>query len=223
MCRNVQLINHYFPDWRIYIALGLGVPDDIIAALETQKNVVLQKTGKSGGVNMFYRFFVFDDPDVDVMVVRDADSRIHARDRWCIRRWLESGRLAHFIRDHICHNTNILGGLWGIRKGVFPEDITMRYLYKDIIADIMSPEYKFEYGDDQNSLSFKIYPLLVEKAVVFTDLAERVYEGEYTEKIGEPIIGENFCGQIVEFDENGIEKNIVQYIYVINGKAYVRD
>lgn len=223
MCRNVQLINQFYPDWRIYIALGEGVPDDIIAALQSQKNVVLYKTNKEGGVNMHIRFFVFDGADIDVMVVRDADSRIHARDRWCINRWLQNGRGAMITRDHMNHNNNILGGLWGIRKGVFPEGMTMRYLYKDIITKLMSPEYNFVYGDDQNILSDGIYPLIVEKAVVFTDLAERVYEGEYTEKISEPIVGENFCGQIVEFDENGQEKNIVKYIYIINGQACVRD
>jgi hypothetical protein len=218
MCRNVQLINNYYPDWRIYIALGLGVPEDIIDVLGKQPNVVLYRTNKEGGINMHIRFFIIDNPDVELMVVRDADSRIHARDRWCINRWLAlADREAMITRDHINHNNNILGGLWGIRKGALPP---MRYLYKDIITDLMSPEYKFEYGDDQNILSEGVYPLLVKKAVIFTDLEERVYEGEYTEKIGEPLVGENFCGQIVDFDENGTEKNVVKYIYMINGEAH---
>jgi hypothetical protein len=225
MCRNVQLINQFYPDWRIYIALGTGVPADIEKVLAEQPNVVLYKTGKEGGVNMHIRFFVIDHPDVELMVVRDADSRIHARDRWCINRWLalgpgQAGHGAMITRDHINHNNNILGGLWGIRKGVLPP---MAYLYKDIIKELMSPEYKFEYGDDQNILSDGIYPLLVQSAVVFTDLAERVYEGEYTEKIGEPIVGENFCGQVVDFDESGVEKNMVKYVYMINGEACVRE
>ena len=220
MCRNVQLINHYFPDWRIYITLGLGVPEDIIEALGSQRNIVFRKTGKEGGINMHLRFFAFDEADVDVMVVRDADSRVHARDRWCIERWLSSDRRAMITRDHMNHNNNILGGLWGIRKGCFEEGITIAYLYRNVMKILMSADYTFEYGDDQNILSEGMYPLLVEKAVIFTDIPERVYEGEYTEKIGVPVVSENFCGQVVEFNEEGKEVNTVKYIYMINGQAH---
>lgn len=212
MCRNVQIINEFYPDWRIYIALGEGVPEDIVNVLGGQRNVVLRKTGKEGGINMHLRFFFFDEPDVEVMVVRDADSRIHARDRWCINRWLQGDWLTMITRDHINHNNNILGGLWGIRKGCFQEGITMKYLYKNLIKIIMSQEYTFEYGDDQITLSDGIYPLLVKKAIIFTDIPARVYEDEYTEKIGEPMVGDNFCGQVVDFNKEGQEYISIRYM-----------
>ena len=151
MCRNVQLINHFYPDWKIYIALGAGVPDDIVKVLGEQPNVVLKHTGREGGVNMHFRFFVIDEPDVEIIIVRDADSRIHARDRWCINRWLASNHGAMITRDHAFHNNNILGGLWGVRKGCLPGD--MKELYGDYYKKIMDPSYDFTYGNDQNYLS----------------------------------------------------------------------
>ena len=181
------------------------MPEDIIAALQTQKNVVLQKTGRGGGVNMFYRFFVFDDADVDTMVVRDADSRVHARDRWCIGRWLESGRLAHFTRDNICHNTPILGGLWGIRKADSFASGGLKDIIVKAVPAVMNDDYEFKYEDDQIALSKYIYPLLISSAVVFTDIPSRVYKDEYSEKIKEPLQGHNFCGQVVDFNEQGQE------------------
>ncbi len=211
MCRNVQLINQFYPDWRIYIAIGLGVPDDIIDVLGAQPNVVLYKTGMGGGVNMFYRFFVLDNDDVDVMVVRDADSRIHARDRWCINRWLalaHEGRGAMATRDHVCHNTPILGGLWGIRKGVLPGKV------RDFFPSLEADGYEFKYEDDQIALSERVYPLLVKagQLVVFTDIPQRVFQGEYSEKIGEPLAGHNFCGQVVDFNDAGQEFISMPYL-----------
>ena len=67
---------------------------------------------------MMYRFLALDEEGVELMMVRDADSRIHVRDRWTIHTFVESKHKAHVIRDHPEHKTPILGGLWGLKRGL---------------------------------------------------------------------------------------------------------
>lgn len=49
---------------------------------------------------MMYRFLTLDEDDVELMMVRDADSRIHVRDRYTIHEFVKSDHKAHAIRDH---------------------------------------------------------------------------------------------------------------------------
>ena len=58
---------------------------------------------------------------VDRFIVRDADSRLNSRDRLAVEEWIASNYSLHSIRDHINHCFQINGGLWGGKKGSFPE------------------------------------------------------------------------------------------------------
>lgn len=217
MCRNVQLINQFYPDWKIYIMCGKGVPEDIMKVLSEQKNVIIKQTGREGGVNMHFRFFILDLPEVDIMIVRDADSRIHARDRWCIDRWLASSKGAMLTRDHKFHTNKIMGGLWGVRKGCLPDKI--KDIYGEFLPIVLNPSYEFEYGNDQDLISENLYPLLVKDAIVFTDIDKLVYEGEYHEKIEFPMVGDNFCGQVADFNDKGEEIITIPYFHNVDSDS----
>ena len=70
---------------------------------------------------MMWRFTVADDPDVDVFIVRDADSRLTTRDATIVADWLrqspETAAVFHCIRDHPSHTRfPVSGGLWGARR-----------------------------------------------------------------------------------------------------------
>jgi hypothetical protein len=80
--------------------------------------VIHRPTGKIGPILMMYRFLPIDEPEVELMMVRDADSRIHVRDRWTIHEFIKSQHKAHVIRDHPYHTTPLMGGLWGLKKGL---------------------------------------------------------------------------------------------------------
>ena len=66
---------------------------------------------------LFWRFYPASDPDVAVMVSRDTDSRLTARERAAVDEWLASDRDFHVMRDHPEHDVSILGGMWGVRNG----------------------------------------------------------------------------------------------------------
>ena len=117
MVENIQLINHHFPDWHIYIYAGADVPAEWNTTFRTYPNVVVIETGILGALNMIQRFFAIDVPGVDLMMVRDADSRVHWKDRWAIREFVRQPQfVAHTIRDNKNHTASIMGGLWGLRK-----------------------------------------------------------------------------------------------------------
>jgi len=69
---------------------------------------------------MFWRFLPASDPDMDILIVRDTDSRLGLRERLAVNEWLESGKNFHIMRDHPQHGTLILGGMWECRKNVIP-------------------------------------------------------------------------------------------------------
>ena len=112
---------------------------------------------------MFWRFLAASDPTVDVMISRDADSRLHGREKAAVDEWLDSTYLFHIMRDHQYHGIHILGGMWGAKKGILNNiDITIRNYNK---GDFL--------GVDQNFLGEYIYPLVFQHSMVHDDFFEK--------------------------------------------------
>lgn len=117
LIENVEIIQEHFPDWYVYVYHSPDVTPQIIETLKAYPNVVLRPTGSNGFVNTVHRAFAIDEPDVEVMMVRDADSRVHWRDRWAINDFMNRPEYtAHAIRDNYHHTMALLAGLWGMRK-----------------------------------------------------------------------------------------------------------
>ncbi len=152
MLKNIQILQIYFPDWKVYIYVAPDVPNSMVDAMRAYPTVVVKQTGITGPKNMIERFFAIDEPDVDLMMVRDADSYVHGRDRWAINSFLKSGYLAHTIRDHPDHTGWLMGGLWGIRKSA---GLRIRDLYASYVEDT---SYGHRVSHDQNFLMDVVYP-----------------------------------------------------------------
>ena len=52
---------------------------------------------------------------MDVLLSRDLDSRVSAREVAAVREWLGSGRAVHSMRDHPTHWVPMLGSAWAAR------------------------------------------------------------------------------------------------------------
>ena len=63
----------------------------------------------------YARYLPLLDPTVEVMVSRDLDSRITAREQAAVEDWLKTDLTFHVMRDNPHHGTEILGGMWGAR------------------------------------------------------------------------------------------------------------
>ena len=96
--RNLELQPRFFPGWTLRFYTDDTVPRDIVAQL-TQAGaevVNMAQSNISGGIaGMFWRFLVADDPAVERFIVRDADSRLNARDAIAVAEWCRSGIPVH--------------------------------------------------------------------------------------------------------------------------------
>jgi hypothetical protein len=161
MQQNVLLALKYFPSWKVYVYVGPDVESDLLDWLRAYPNVVLRETGVLGAINMIHRFYAIDEPEVQLMLVRDADSRIHWKDRWAIQEFANSPQyVAHTIRDNVVHTAHMMGGLWGIRKSA---GISLREAYASYKEDATLGH---RHAHDQNFLTDVIYPRVKSKLLV---------------------------------------------------------
>jgi hypothetical protein len=141
---------------------------------------------------MIHRFYAIDEPGVDIMMVRDADSRVHWKDRWAIREFVRQPQyIAHTIRDNVEHTARMMGGLWGLRKSA---GIHVGNEYKSYKEDTSMGH---RVAHDQNFLGDAIYPKVVSQMLVhYSNNRGRV--GEHAVEF--PFVWTNdvYCGRIEE-------------------------
>ena len=106
------------------------------------------------GRKMMKRFFVFDDPSVLYFISRDVDSRFSPRELLAVNEWIDSKLGFHTMHDHVWHSDVIMGGMFGMKRGVMPNR-TMVALIKEYVNISKSPG---TYGDDQGFLAQYIWP-----------------------------------------------------------------
>lgn len=196
---NLKLIQTNLPDYNVFIYLGDNVPENWINQYQTYTFVRIIKTYTIGMYNRCKRFLAIDEPDVELMVVRDTDSRLHDRDIWCIKQWEYSNYSCHIIRDHPEHRALILAGLWAIKKSnLNMESLLKQYL--NINSDINYVQY------DQYFLRDIIYPLFCNNAIIYVFNERMKMKGtEYIYKIPFDVTNDDFCGLAIKYDETGQE------------------
>jgi hypothetical protein len=139
---------------------------------------------------MIRRFYAIDESDVELMMVRDADSRIHWKDRWAIREFVTHPEfVAHTIRDNIEHTADMMGGLWGIRKSAGMNLHTEYANYKE------DTQKGHRVGHDQNFLSDVIYPKVVSRMLVHYSNNRRKI-GEYAVEFPFDWMNDTYCGRV---------------------------
>jgi tetratricopeptide (TPR) repeat protein len=118
---NAQIAPHLYVGWTARFYCDTSVPADARAALaQYGAQVVLMDRPEHQRIRPMWRFLASDDPEVNVFVCRDADSRLNARELLAVTAWLRSGRRFHVMRDHLYHMELILAGMWGGMAGVLP-------------------------------------------------------------------------------------------------------
>jgi hypothetical protein len=149
--RNAQLSATFYPGWRCRFYCGSSVDPGVLERLRGMPHVEVVAMPEPGDWNgMFWRFMPASEPDVSVMLSRDTDSRLSARERAAVDAWLASDKDFHVMRDHPWHNVPILGGLWGVRNGL------LRQMRDLIAAYPKRPAWQV----DQEFLAAVIMPLV---------------------------------------------------------------
>jgi len=107
---------------------------------------------------MNWRFFPTLDPQVDVFISRDLDSRPSARELAALEEWLASEFILHIMRDHPGHGKTFLGGLWGSKL----ENKLMRQLWTGqwikMLEDPLAYSDRSLKGPDEKLLDHYVWP-----------------------------------------------------------------
>jgi hypothetical protein len=210
LVRNLETIQKEFPDFKVIIYAGYDVPASYMKQYKNFTNTILKPMTITGHRLMCFRFFPIAEDDVELMLVRDADSRIGHRDTWCIQQFINDKTHTIFtIRDHPEHGTPILGGQWGIKKfsGFLMKDLYGSFL-RSYTGNLDS------YQVDQIFLREFIYKQFKSRFVAY--VSHCIYPGEDIVPIDVPKKDKyDFCGNVIDYDSTGKE----YYIYTTTGVA----
>lgn len=166
--RNAQLVAKFYPGFEAWFYVHKeSVPQYIIDSLKLFDHVriIIKDLNLTDSRPLMWRYEAIDDPEVEIMLSRDVDSRIYKREKLAVIEWLESGKLFHIMRDHPYHSYVILAGMFGTRK--LPGLPT----WKPLIDQI--PMIGSDY--DQFFLSNIIYPRICNNAIIHASYHQ--YEG----------------------------------------------
>jgi hypothetical protein len=195
MIQNLEQIKIYFPEFETYIHIGNDVPDHYKNKIKEYQNVKLFEYDYTGVVLMTTRFFNVDDDDVDVMILRDADSRFTERCLWTINDFLISKYKIFTVRDHAYHVSKIMGGQSGFKN------------IKLCLKELYEKEWRknnTKYWDDQSFLNELVYIRFIEELIVYTDSI--IFPGENVKKIEvERKDNTDFCGNVINYNDNDVE------------------
>lgn len=183
--RNAELVQLLYPGWQARFYVGTNTPPETIEGLQDRGAFVIDMGKPGDWTGMFWRFEAASDPDVDVMISRDCDSRITPREVAAVKQWLGSGAMFHIMRDHPHHATEILGGMWGVRAPLLSDmDKLIEHYVKGNFWQV-----------DQNFLREVVYPRVAQFSMVHDEFFQKI-------PFPTPRAGREFVG--LAYDENDV-------------------
>jgi GR25 family glycosyltransferase involved in LPS biosynthesis len=201
---NLRLINLYYPEYFIYIYLGKTRLDEYIDKYKSKySNIIIIETCKDGGINTILRYKPLMLSGVENIIIRDADSEINERDRYCINDFLENKDntlICQSIRDHFWHKSKIMAGLSFFKNISNILQTALNNIFDDIEKKFSPEGNNYIYGTDEIILNERIYPLIKEKVIVYTNIC--AFQGEKWKNIDFKNDGTNFCGNVIEYIPN---------------------
>ena len=159
---NAELAKTIYPGWIPRFYIGSSTTPAVTKQLLKTGAEVVNMPEEGDWRGMFWRFYPAGEPDVDVMLSRDTDSRLSLREKAAVDAWLATDSPFHIMRDHPAHRTEILGGMWGARGGFLTE-------IKQLIDGYQKGDF---WQVDQNFLRENIYPRVKSVAVVHDEFFE---------------------------------------------------
>jgi hypothetical protein len=158
--RNAEDAINVYPGFECWFYIHEpSVPKETVEKLRTFNHVtVILKTGDLNTEKpMMWRFEAIDDPEVEIMMSRDTDTRIWLREQLAVKEWIHSGAPFHIMRDHMYHRVPILGGMFGTRK---LNEMPSWKTRIDQIVQVGNRDY------DQTFLAQVVYPLVKDRAII---------------------------------------------------------
>jgi len=197
--RNIVCCDELLPDFECWFYVHEpSVPLEIIDMLKRAPKTRVILRSESISKARMWRFEAIDDPDVEIMLSRDTDSRITAREKNAIDAWLASGKTFHIMRDHPYHSDRVMAGMFGTRKTSFT--------WKDRIDMFNNGNNTYNY--DQIFLYNNVYPYIVNDSVIHASFHR--HEAHATDFPDARDDEYHFVGEYVYHDESRNQTNIDQ-------------
>lgn len=146
--KNSRLLTSIYPGWEGWFYCSEDVSKSVKEEIAKNARVISVPHNK-GVEGTFWRMQPMLESGVDIVIMRDTDSRINSREKAAVDFWLSSGKTAHIMRDHPAHVWPIMSGMWGCKNGKI-----------DISQSIITAP-KSTYFDDQKFLATEVFPKLL--------------------------------------------------------------
>ena len=112
---NARHANRAYPGWVCRFYVADDVPKGIVSRLRTHGAEVVNMGQRFGSEAMFWRLFAASEPENEIVIFRDSDSRFTKCELVMVNDWLASGKKFHVMRWDYSPDVSVMGGLWGLR------------------------------------------------------------------------------------------------------------
>jgi hypothetical protein len=146
---NIEQLATFYPGWEAWVYHTADVAQFALDHLRCYDTVRLIPTELACATS---RMLALAAVDVELLLLRDADSLLSRRDRLAVQEWESSDYLAHAMHDNRAHIRILMGGLTGFR---WPSrlDPHMQQRVYDWVA-----KHGVAWGVDEDFLEQVVYP-----------------------------------------------------------------
>ena len=165
---NARHANRAYPGWVCRFYVADDVPEGVISRLKDYDAEIVSMGRRVGHESSNWRFFAAVDPENDITLLRDTDSRFTKCELLMVNEWLASDKKFHVIRWDL-YDRPIMAGLWGVRGSV-PN-------LRKPLESCLRLAVDTQKGTDQNFLGDNLYPQVKGNVFVheFNSRVERRY------------------------------------------------
>lgn len=195
LLENAILMPKIFPGWIMSVIYTPTANQKVIKEISKFPWVEMELMEEPNhSKNTMLRFLAGMKPINDVVIFRDADSRLLKRDYLAVMDWLNNtDKKVHLMRDHPANKFKIMAGLWGVREGIIakPEIVEKFYSY------YKNPEFK-KWTVDQVYLQKYIYPIIENNTCIHASY-NKFEKWAHPFPKDCPPRSQGFCGQTFHF------------------------
>ena len=210
---NAKLVKQIYGDeWEGWFYICEKVDLQIVEEIRKYAKVIIIKKDfwiKSG---TFWRMLPIDEDDVEIMMVRDVDSRLTIKEKTLVDEWLKTDKKVHIIRDHSIHNFRFMACSFNIRKN----GIKISELLKK--NNVYNGE---RYLLDQLFLQGIYYPLIKNDVLIHDSYHKYNDENITSFPRTSNFIGERVVASGLTEKEELWQKMKGRYIYIIGEIEYI--
>lgn len=186
---NAKLIPEIYPEFtgRFYIDVNSIIPEYVKQLKDLGSEVVEVNDPRGSYSGMFWRFLPCSDPEVDIMLSRDCDSRVNPKERACYENWIKTDSNFFTIHDNLEHNIEILGGMWGCKC----------HILRDMKQLIDQFGCFHRYGIDQQFLQKMVWPRVKDTVIDYGTFFKYAKERTRPFPPHKSIAPQTYCGERV--------------------------